>query len=65
MLENQTWLLIISDLFVNLSAGWFGAVFIVPNFSKKKGSERFLVLISNLAASILCLIIAFELKTKV
>ena len=53
---------VISDLFVNLSAGWLGAVIIVPTFSKRKGLKKLWVLTFNLGASILSLVIAFFIK---
>lgn len=35
----------LSGLSINLSAGWFGAILIVPNFSPIKTSADFLTLI--------------------
>ncbi len=53
----------ISDLLVNLSAGWFGVVFIVPNFSKEKGFRKLLILTLDICAAIVCLIAAFLLRS--
>ena len=36
---NPTFLVIVSDLFVNLSAGWLGAAFIIPATSKAPKDE--------------------------
>lgn len=54
---------IVSDLFVNLSAGWFGAAFITPNFSQAKRSNKFLLLTVNITLGIFCLVVAYFLKT--
>ena len=54
--------LIFSDLFVNLSAGWLGALIIVPNFSSEKGVKKLLVLTADILGIILSLFIAYKLK---
>jgi len=41
MKSDSAWFTVISDLFVNLSAGWLGVAFIVPNFSAKKPPLRY------------------------
>jgi glycopeptide antibiotics resistance protein len=53
----------IADLLVNLSAGWLGVVFIVPNFSKKKGLRKVIILTLDICAAIVCLVAAFMLRT--
>ncbi len=53
------WLTIFSDLFVNLAAGWVGAVVIVPNFTHERGRRKFFVLTGDILAIILCLVMAF------
>jgi hypothetical protein len=53
---------VLADLSVNLSAGWVGALVIVPNFSKERGARRLLILTVDILAAIVCLIIAFVLK---
>jgi hypothetical protein len=53
---------IISDLLINLSAGWFGAILIVPNFSKIRGRSRLWVLLSDFVAAMICLAISYELR---
>ena len=55
-------LLALSDLFINLSAGWLGAAFITPNFSKKKGIEKIMTLIFDLILAIFCLVTAIYIK---
>jgi hypothetical protein len=49
---------VISELFVNLAAGWLGVVFIVPNFLKVKGKQKWLMLITDVLFAIVCLILA-------
>ena len=62
MSESKIWSLIFSDLLVNLAAGWFGAILIVPNYSSARGKTKIIVLISDFVSAILCLAIAFLLK---
>jgi len=52
----------ISELFINLSAGWFAAAFISPNFSRKKKAEKLYYLTLNVIFATVCLIIAIYLK---
>lgn len=59
---DSVWLNSISDLFIDFSAGWLGAAFIVPNFSERKGWPRFMILTFDLAASILFLVVAVKLR---
>ncbi len=59
---SETWFSIISDLFVNLAAGWFGVVFIVP-IQSKRVKVKFWLLTTNLVLGILCLEIAFLLRS--
>ena len=55
---------IISDLFVNLSAGWVGAIIITPNFSDATGLKKWVVLTGNLIGVIVSLLIAFSLRNS-
>lgn len=55
-------LLTVSDIFANLSAGWFGAAFIVPVFSEKPLSFNIPVLILDIILGIVSCGIAFKLK---
>lgn len=48
----------LADLFINLSAGWFGIAFIVP----KNKRVRWRVLTVNILYGIVCLIISFLLR---
>ena len=56
------WNGLIADLLVNMAAGWFGAVLIVPNFSKETGFSKWGILTVDLVMGILSLLLAFKLK---
>lgn len=58
----NVWANAISDLLINLSAGWLGVMIIVPNFSRKKGLKRFLILTGDFLAAILCLSLAVAIR---
>jgi len=62
---NDTWLSVLSDLFINLAAGWFGAVLIVPNFIKTKSSKNIAVLTADLIFGILCLVIGYFFRNAI
>lgn len=49
----------ISNLFVNLSAGWFAAALIVPATSTKKIQLNFWVFTIDILFATLCLVVAF------
>lgn len=59
---DETWLITLSDLFVNLSAGWFGALFIVPVTSKRPERVRLGLLTVNLLFAIISLLLALKFK---
>jgi len=59
---DADWFFIGSDLSVNLSAGWLGVAFIVPNFSGIRSSFNFLVLTGDILLAIFFLVVAFKLK---
>jgi len=59
---DYLWFLVLSDLFVNLSAGWFGAAFIIPVFSDKPISVNLGILTTDIVLGIVFLILAFRLK---
>ena len=59
-----TRLRVLSGLFTNLSAGWIGAVFIFPNFNDLSLIENKIILIFDVAATIVCLLIAFWFEEK-
>lgn len=62
MIADKAWFSIVSDLLINLSAGWFGAVLIVPNFSEKKGIKRVMVLTTDILFATVCLVGAYILR---
>jgi hypothetical protein len=62
VIADKAWFSIVSDLLINLSAGWFGAVLIVPNFSEKKGIKRVMVLTTDILFATVCLVGAYILR---
>lgn len=50
---------LLSELFVNLSAGWFGAALIIPMYSKEKEGFEWTSLVINLTFGILSLSIGY------
>ena len=60
---HPTLFLTISDVLVNLSAGWFGAVFIVPVFSEKPLVFNIPLLILDIILGIVFCGVAFKLRT--
>lgn len=55
---DSTFLQTMADLFINLSAGWFGIAFIAP----KSQPVRIRLLTVNIVYGIVCLVIAFMLR---
>jgi uncharacterized membrane protein YeaQ/YmgE (transglycosylase-associated protein family) len=53
---------VLSGLFTNLSAGWIGAVIILPNFSDLSDFSNQLLLITNIISAIVCLLLALWLE---
>ena len=64
VLDKKLWLIGVSDLFINLSAGWFGAVFIIPVFSNSSLIYNLPILTGDLIMGILFLVSAIELRKK-
>lgn len=62
MRSDSVWGLSIADLLINLSAGWFGAVFIIPIATKLPKKLNLLLLTWNLFVGILSLTGAVELR---
>ena len=56
------WFDIFSELFVNLSAGWFGAALVTPNFSGIDPPFNFFVLTGDVLVGIFRLPVAFRLR---
>jgi len=59
---DLAWFGILSDLFINLAAGWFGAAFIVPATAKPSRRVSLWFLTSNMVFSTLFLVLAFKLR---
>ncbi len=56
---SPSWFRILSGLCVNLSAGWFAAILIIPSFSNRPDWLR--ILTGNLVFAIVYLYIAVKL----
>jgi len=59
---DQTWAEVISELFVNLSAGWFGAALIIPIRGRRIGKIKLGLLTINVVFGILFLVFAYTLR---
>ena len=55
---------ILSEMFVNLAAGWFGAIFIVPNYMGLKETWNYWVLTEDFVMGIISIMIALRLRLK-
>jgi len=55
---------ILSQLFTNLAAGWFGVVLIIPGITKLETFDDFLWLTKNLLLGILSLLVAIILSER-
>ena len=56
---------VLSELFTNLAAGWFGTIFIYPGvIGDKPVSEVLALLTVNIVSGTLSLILAFRLKEE-
>ena len=62
MKDLLVWNSLLADLMINIAAGWFGAVFIVPNFSKETGFAKWGMLTVDMIMGILSLWLAFKLR---
>ena len=61
-LPDADWLEAIADLLINLAAGWFGSVIIVPNFTGLEFPFNLIVLTQNVVNGIVSLAVAVRLK---
>lgn len=61
-LPDAEWLEATADLFINLSAGWFGAILIVPNLSRGEFPDNLKILTVDIVLGIVSLLFAVRLK---
>ncbi|MBM4401930.1 MAG: hypothetical protein FJ044_01675 [Candidatus Cloacimonetes bacterium] len=59
---DADWFAIFSDLLINLAAGWFGAVIIIPNFAGLNRPLNFLILTVDVIFGMFSLVLAFRFK---
>jgi len=52
----------LSDLSVNISAGYFGAAFITPGISRKPTAKRLMLLTTFIVAGTMWLTVAYALR---
>jgi hypothetical protein len=64
MKSNCVFFSVVGDLFINLSAGWFGAAFIVPAISQKPILINFAILTVDFILGMVFLVIAFKIKER-
>lgn len=63
MYVNQAVYITLSDFFINIAAGWFGAAIITPRFASYSATKvKLRYLTSNLFFAILCLVAALVLR---
>lgn len=55
---------VLADLLINLSAGWFAAAMIVPNYKQEKGWKRTVILTSDLVFGTVYLLVAIIIKSS-
>lgn len=53
---------ILSELFVNLSAGWYGAAVIIPISSPEPTAVDFSALTTDIIFGTVCIIISYKLR---
>jgi len=61
---KAAWLKSVAGLSINLSAGWFAAVFIVPNFSPLRTLNDFAVLFYDLLFGSIFLLVTVLLEKR-
>ncbi|OGK09540.1 hypothetical protein A2767_04030 [Candidatus Roizmanbacteria bacterium RIFCSPHIGHO2_01_FULL_35_10] len=61
---NQAFIISLSDWLINVSAGWFGAAFIFPAFSKVSKKVNIWLLIMNIGFAIFSFGLGVSLKLK-
>lgn len=58
----EGWNQILSEFLINIAAGWFGAIFIIPIYSKTKRKVKVTLLIVNLVFVIVSLLGAYLIR---
>ncbi|OGG15432.1 hypothetical protein A2875_02375 [Candidatus Gottesmanbacteria bacterium RIFCSPHIGHO2_01_FULL_46_14] len=64
MSDQTLWLTLLSELFVNLAAGWFGAAIVLPASIKSFRKLNLWVLTTNVIFAIVSLWVAFQLRKQ-
>lgn len=58
---SSTWNQILSEFLINIAAGWFGAIFVLPLYSKRKKFKISAALVADLLDVNVQIAIAFTL----
>lgn len=61
MIVDPLWLITLSEVLTNLSAGWFGAAFVVPISSKRPRLKLWILLI-NIGSGTIAFVSAIVVK---
>lgn len=61
-MPDKVLFLVISDLLINLSAGWIGALIIVPNYSQGSSKRKLIILTMDIIFAIFSLMGAYQLR---
>ncbi len=61
---DKEWFYLVSEICVNLSAGWIGAILIIPNFADAPFPRNVLTLTADFVLAIVSLIVAFYLRKQ-
>jgi len=59
---DPVFLLAVSDLLINLSAGWFATVLILPNLAEIHSLSNWFILTGNILAGIVSLYLGYKLR---
>ena len=59
---DPIWAAILGDLFVNLSAGWYGLVFITPSFASFQSTGGILLLLTYAVFGTVSLLASYKCK---
>ncbi|MBI5356437.1 hypothetical protein HZB78_02390 [Candidatus Collierbacteria bacterium] len=62
IIVSNSWFKVLSGLFINLGAGWFGVVFIAPGIVGQSLLFSSIVLTKNILLGTLCLVIAKKME---
>lgn len=65
MIDGNVWFEILSDLFVNLAAGWLGVVVVILPVTRLKRKIDWFGLTMNIVLATVSLVIAYKLRQNI